>query len=417
IRDKIAASKKRGMWMGGLVPLGYDCVERRLVINPAEARSVREIFRQYLRLGSVRKLTEFLDSKRIRSKVRTSVAGRTGGGAAFSRGALYHLLNNRIYVGEIPHKSQSYPGIHRPVVRRELWVKVAALLQENDRAHRVGKSHSSPSLLSGKLFDSKGARFTPTHAVKNAKRYRYYTSQTVIRPAGARPIITRFPAEELEQVVRSQILGLLQSPEKWNGGMKDRSRKDVAVECAQELAREWPKGEISKQHEFIRNTLKRVVLGKATVRIEIDKTKLLATLLAENAEALASLSPHKSEFLTVTGNFQVLRRGGEIRVLTPQNDSRFEGTPVPALTNAVARARDWYERIVAGEVNSIDQLAKSAGLTGEYVRRVLQCACLSPRVTEAVLTGKHRPNLTLKEILCGVPLRWQHQEEQFLRLQ
>src|SRR5271170_2825461 len=107
IRDKIAASKKKGIWMGGLVPLGYDCVERRLVVNSVEANTVREMFRRYLRLRSVTKLQKFLGNKQIRSKIRTSVGGRTAGGATYSRGALHHLLNNRIYLGEITHRGQA----------------------------------------------------------------------------------------------------------------------------------------------------------------------------------------------------------------------------------------------------------------------------------------------------------------------
>jgi DNA invertase Pin-like site-specific DNA recombinase len=411
IRDKVAASKKKGMWMGGLAPLGYDCVERQLILNQAEANTVRTIFRQYLRLGCVKKLKDFLDRKRIRSKVRTSSAGRTCGGAVYSRGALYHLLNNHIYLGEIVHRGQPYPGQHRPIVPRELWHKVAARLHANNQAHRMGKSHSTPSLLGGRLFDGKGARFTPTHTVKNAKRYRYYTSQTVIRQAGAKPVITRFPAHELERFVKSQIHLLLQTPEKCVAGMENSPSKDAAAERAHGLAREWPKLEISKQHELVRNILKRVVLGQTTVRIEIDRTKLLRTLLAKDSEALASLRTRKCDILKLTSSFQALRRGSELRLMTAQNGACFEGAPVPSLAKAIARARNWYERIVAGEVNTIGQLAQEAGLTRRYVRRILQCATLSPQITEALLSGKHRPDLTLKEILHNVPLDWREQEQ------
>ncbi len=139
IRDKVAASKRKGMWMGGVVPQGYDCVDRRLIVNRAEARTVRKIFRQYLRLGCVSELKDYLDRKRIGSKVRTSAAGRTSGGAAYSRGALYHLLNNRIYIGEIVHRGKSHPGQHEAIVPRELWNKVAARLEENNQAHRMGE--------------------------------------------------------------------------------------------------------------------------------------------------------------------------------------------------------------------------------------------------------------------------------------
>ena len=415
IRDKIAASKKKGMWMGGFVPLGYDCVDRRLVTNPIEADTVREIFRQYLRLGCVSKLKQFLERKQIHSKIRTSNAGRTNGGTTYSRGALYHLLKNRIYIGETVHRNESYIGQHQSIVPRELWNKVTARLQENNQAHRIGKSHSTPSLLSGKLFDSSGVRFTPTHSVKNGKRYRYYTSQSVVLRAGTKPAITRFPAQELEQFVVSQIHLLLKDPGKCTAAMKNRPTKDAVEECSKELAREWLHLETSKQHEFIRNTLKRVVLGQTTVTIEIEKTKVLATLLAKNPEGLKSLCMRKSEIFSLTRHFTVLHRGSELRVIAHRGDSCLQRKAVPSLVKAVTRAHGWYERIVAGEVATIGQLAQKSGLTRRYVRRILQCAHVSPQITEALLTGKHRTDLTVREIQRSLPLSWREQEKRILR--
>jgi DNA invertase Pin-like site-specific DNA recombinase len=303
IRDKIAASKKKGMWMGGLVPLGYDCVDRRLVVNQAEANIVCEIFRQYLRLGCVSKLKLFLERKQIRSKIRTSSAGYTKGGATYSRGALYHLLNNRIYIGETVHRKESYVGQHEAIVTQDLWNKVAARLRQNNQSHRNGKSHSTPSLLSGKLFDSSGVRFTPTHSLKNGKRYRYYTSQTVVRQAGIKPIITRFPAQELERFVISQIHLLLHDPGKCTAGMEDRPSKDAATQRAKQLAREWPSLGTSKQQEFVGNLLRRVTIGQKEVWTEIDKTKLLATLLGRKLEAISPSSRKKSDLLKLAGAF------------------------------------------------------------------------------------------------------------------
>jgi DNA invertase Pin-like site-specific DNA recombinase len=415
IRDKIAASKKKGMWMGGLVPLGYDCVDRRLVVNRAEADIVREIFRQYLRLGCVSKLKHFLEQKQIRSKIRTSNAGHTNGGATYSRGALYHLLNNRIYIGETVHRKESYVGQHEAIVSQDLWNKVAALLRQNDQSNRNGKSHATPSLLSGKLFDTSGVRFTPTHSLKNGKRYRYYTSQTVVGQAGIKPAITRFPAQELEKFVMSQIHLLLQDPSKCTVGMGDRPSKDAAAERAKQLAREWPSLGNSKQQELVGNLLRRVTIGQKEVWTEIDKTKLLATLLGGKPQALSSSRRDKSGLLKLVGDFQVVRRGGELRVVLSNDDSCLEGERVPSLVKAVARARGWYERFVADEVRSIDQLARRSGLTRRYVRRILQCAILSPQITDALLTGRHRPNLTLNEILRGMPFNWREQENKILR--
>ena len=414
IRDKVAASKKKGMWMGGVVPQGYDCINRRLIVNRMEAYTVRTIFRQYLRLGSVSELKNYLGRKRIQSKVHVSAAGRNYGGGSYSRGALYHLLNNRIYLGEIVHHGLSHPGLHEAIIPRELWNKVAARLQENNQAHRMGKSRSNASLLTGKLFDSNGVRFTPTHSLKDGKRYRYYTSQTVVRKAGGKPAIARFPARELEEFVKSQVHVLLQQPSKCTAGMKDRSSKHEAAERAKQLGQDWSTLEISKQHEFVGNILRRVTIGHAAVRIEIDKTKVLATLLARKPEVLCLPQRDKPEILELVSDFQVLHRGAEIRVIAPKNDSYFRGNCVTSLVKAVARAHNWYERIVAGEIATIGQLSQQLGLSKRYVRRILQCANLSPQITEALLAGTHRPNLMLKEILRGVPLNWREQENRIL---
>ena len=415
IRDKIAASKKKGMWMGGCVPQGYDCVERRLIINPEEASIVRQIFREYLRLGRVSKLKIHLDQKQIRSKARVSAAGRTYGGAAYSRGALYHLLNNRIYIGEIVHRGIVHPGLHEAIVPGDLWNKVAARLKQNNQAHRTEKSQSTPSLLTGKLFDTDGNRFTPTHAVKNAKRYRYYTSQAVVRNDGIKPAIARFPAQELEQFVISQVRLLLQTPSRCTAGMKNSPVKGAATERIEHLAKQWPKLETSKQHEVVRNILKRVTVGRTTVWVEIDRKRLLATLLGQSADALRPWTSPKLEILRLAGDFQILRRGNELRLISPNAESPFQEKRVPSLLKAMARAHSWYERIVTGEFTTINQLAQKAGLTLRYVRCILQCGHLSPQIAEALLAGKHRPNLTLKEFLRGIPLDWQEQEIKILR--
>jgi site-specific DNA recombinase len=415
IRDKIAASKKKGMWMGGVVPMGYDCVDHQLIVNESGAETVRGIFTQYVRLGSVSKLKKYLDQSEIRSKARTSKTGRTSGGVAFSRGALYKILNNRIYIGEIPHRGECYPGQHQPIVPRALWDQVAARLAANNQAHRTGASVATPSLLSGKLYDGNGARFTPTHALKGKKRYRYYTSQAVIRQTGTKPEITRFPAQEVEQFVLSQVHLLFQEPGKCTTGMKAGARREEVARRAGDLARRWPELDTAKQHEFVRNILKRVVVGKTTVRIEIEQSKLLAALFENAPKALQSLPTRRDGILNLTGDFQVLRRGREIRVIAPANGSSPEAVPVPSVVKAVARARDWYEWIVAGEITTMSQLAQESGLRRRYIRQILHCATLSPQITEALLLGKHQPNLTLKEVLLEVSLDWREQESRVLR--
>jgi len=184
IRDKIAASKKKGMWMGGVVPLGYDLQDRHLIINESEAILIREIYQAYLKLGCVMELRMYLDEKGIRSKKRVSKTGNVTGDNIFSRGALYEMLQNRIYIGEISHKENSYPGQHPGIIDRLLWDQVQAQLKANLQGPRKRDRVTDQHLLTGLLYDPKGNRFTPAHTNKKGSRYRYYISQNVIKKSG-----------------------------------------------------------------------------------------------------------------------------------------------------------------------------------------------------------------------------------------
>ena len=206
IRDKIAASKKKGMWMGGPPPLGYDAVNRKLIVNKEEAKTVRRIYRKYAEFGSVRELKEALDAEGTLSKVRVGRNGRRWGGKPFSRGALYLMLNNRIYLGETVHKGISYPGEHEPIVDRDLWKKVREILAVNRVSRRAGGGTKSPSLLAGLLYDGGGERMTPSHAVKKGKRYRYYVSNSLItKNKNASPSGLRIPAGEIERIALQRL--------------------------------------------------------------------------------------------------------------------------------------------------------------------------------------------------------------------
>jgi DNA invertase Pin-like site-specific DNA recombinase len=206
IRDKIAASKRRGMWMGGLPSLGYDVQNRKLVVNEEEARTVVHIFRRYVELRSVRALQAELDCAGIRSKGRTLADGTPFGGRKLSRGALYLMLQNRIYRGEITHKGNAYPGEHQPIVDETLWDQVQAILAENWVGRATGADAKQPSLLAGLVFDETGERLTPSHAVKKGTRYRYYVSRSlIIGTAKDRSRGRRIPAGNLEALVINRL--------------------------------------------------------------------------------------------------------------------------------------------------------------------------------------------------------------------
>src|ERR1700682_5040147 len=215
IRDKIAASKKKGMWMGGNVPLGYDASERTLVLNPAEAETVRRIFNLYRELGRVRRVKGEADRLGLRTKCNTTADGTKRGGRPFSRGHIYGLLSNPIYTGQIAHKGELYPGQHPALIENETWTAVRNQLAANTSDHRHRAKAAAPSLLAGLLVDARGERLTPSHAIKKGQRYRYYVSAALITEAGTdRAQGRRIGAREIEEAVVRILIEGLTSPAK-----------------------------------------------------------------------------------------------------------------------------------------------------------------------------------------------------------
>jgi site-specific DNA recombinase len=257
IRDKIAASKRKGMWMGGVPPLGYAVRERKLVVVPEEAETVRHIFGRYAALGSVRLLRLELEAHGITGKSWTSASGRSWGGKPLGRGALYLILQSRLYRGEIVHKDQTYPGEHAAIIDPARWDAVQARLAENAVERSTGVRVENPSLLAGLVFDGDGNRMTPTHAVKNGRRYRYYVSRPLITGARANDAAgLRLPAAEIERIVTNRIRRVLAARERLRDhrvsgrrvvaparpdGPRRRTRRRVAADVAAAAAGHPPR--------------------------------------------------------------------------------------------------------------------------------------------------------------------------------
>src|SRR6202521_2277203 len=209
VRDKIAASKKRGLWVGGVVPLGYEVQVKKLIVNEDEAKTVRMIFERYLALGSLPALQRELRALGVVTRRRTLSSGRITGGAPLTNGPLAYMLRNRLYLGEINHRDQSYPGEHRPIIDSALFDEVQAKLDENLRTRRL-KNESSQALLLGKLYDDRGNRMTPSYAIKKGVRYRYYVSCVLAQgrkeEAGS---LSRIAAGEIEAIMRDAVAAVL----------------------------------------------------------------------------------------------------------------------------------------------------------------------------------------------------------------
>ena len=203
IRDKVAASRRKGIWMGGHPPLGYDVKDRRLVVNEAEASTVQMIYERFCKVGSATTLARAMLQEGVTTKR----------GKPLDKGFLYKLLNNRVYVGEAVHKGTPYPGEHRAIVSHQLWDRVHAILKESPRKRAAGTRAQTPALLKGLLFGPAGAAMTPTHTRRRGRLYRYYVSTRVLKEGPEACPVRRVPAAEIEQAVVDQIRGLLRTPE------------------------------------------------------------------------------------------------------------------------------------------------------------------------------------------------------------
>ena len=289
VRDKIAASKKKGMWMGGMPPLGYDVKDRKLVVNNDEARIVVDIYRRYLALKSVHALQDELAEAGIKSKRRVRPDGTEYGGQKLSRGALYLMLQNRIYRGEITHKGNSYPGEHPAIIEQPLWDEVQAVLAKNRIERATGVRAKHPSLLAGLVFDETGERLTPTYAVKKGTRYRYYVSTALLTGAGRnRSSGRRIPAGNLEGLVINRLRAFLADPaalldavdDESNGGSGQSQLIERGRQVAEELGAQAP----NEVKATLMALLCRVEIKPDRIEITISRHRLAALLAGQSID-------------------------------------------------------------------------------------------------------------------------------------
>ena len=270
IRDKFAASRARGMWMGGKVPLGYDVVARKLVVNEDEARRVRRVFEIFAETGSGVETV-----RRLHAEGATSKTGRP-----LDKGDVYKLLNNRTYVGEAAHKGQVYPGEHQAIVPRDLWDRAHAVLQISPRVRANQNRAQTPALLKGLIFGIDGRALSPTHARKNGRLYRYYVAQRVLKgdAVGDDSIVRRVSAAEIETAVVDQVRALLRQPEivvgTWRAARRDAPELTEAEtqDALHRLDPLWEHLFPAEQARIVRSLVERVVVGPAgaDIRLRLD---------------------------------------------------------------------------------------------------------------------------------------------------
>jgi len=415
IRDKIAASRKKGMWMGGNVALGYDAVDRKLVVNLEEASTVRMIFRRYLKLGSVRPLKAELEEKGIVSKTRITASGRRTGGKSLSRGTLYQILRNRLYIGKAVHKGTAYPGEHDGIVDGDLWDRVQTTLAENAERRKNGVMAKEPSLLSGLLFDGNGNRLSPSHSVKNGKRYRYYVSQALLqhreRQAGA---ITRIPAHEIETAVCGRILSLLADGDALANVLclaLDPLQREALTDVARGIPKAWQAAEPGRKRALLRKILVKAILHNDRIMLETSTDGIVGAFEALAGQPL----PHsgetpRPEAFRLSAEIRIERCRGETRVVVPDGTAQDDRKrPNAALIKAVARAHHWRDLLLSREAISMRTIAERAHVSDRYVRRIVSLASLAPDIVDAILDGRQPEGLTVDHLEDGFPLDWAEQ--------
>ena len=382
IRDKIAAAKKKGLWMGGNPPLGYDVKNKELVVNEAEAETVRYIFRQYREIESVRELRSRIAAEGVTSKRRIMRDGSIAGDKPINRGALYYLLQNRLYLGEIVHKEKSYPGNHEAIVDEALWDEVQDILAANTNGERR-KEARQPSLLTGLVVDEQGESLTPSHAVKKGRRYRYYVSHHLITEGKrAERKGWRIPAADLEGLVVTRLKGWLGDAaavsEIIENDPLDPSAHAALITSAKAIAKRWPELKPHRAKAYLNALLQRVIVESGRIVIEIDCERAMATLLAVPEALSAKRSRHEcpsdAEHLIILEVPAVLKRAGlGMTLIVP--GARQDATPDPSLIRLLLRAFAIRDRLERNPDLPLKRIAEAEGVSPSYATRAL-ASCL-----------------------------------------
>jgi site-specific DNA recombinase len=373
IRDKIGASKRKGLWVGGVVPLGYQAKDRKITVVAHEAKTVRHIFRRYLDLGSINLLLTDLRRTGVKTKLRPLSNGRTIGGIPFTRGSLAALLRNRFYIGEVRYKGEVFPGEQSSILDRALFDAVQSKLDRQRTNHAKGRQKSQ-SLLMGRIFDERGNRMTPSYAVKNSVRYRYYISTVLIQGQPDKAAkLNRVPATEIERLILSVV------------------RKHRAGKPHNKVEADGPQSLDDK-----------ALISAYVARVDVKRDHLAIQLSAKSeGDSAAQNRRHSAEqdkpfhrdppVLVVPWKKTPSKRPREI--ILPAKASHPEPRPIRAetrakLVTAVAKGRHWLDQLIAGTVTNVEQIASTENCTVRQVNMTISLAFLAPKLVQAAVDGR-----------------------------
>ena len=395
IRDKIAASKQKGMWMGGCVPIGYDCVDRKLVVNPEEAKVVTRIFEIYRDIGNTFRLVAALKQEKLVSKARIRRNGERSGGGDFSSGALSAILKNRIYLGEITHKGNVYPGQHPAIIPKELWETVQEVLVRTRQ--RITTRAQARSPLRGLVIDELGRRYEPVHTTKGGRRYRYYVSKPEDNAKHPGSKQARLPGEELERHISTRLEQfLLNDGELFSTiGFGREPARHAAIQqtahavCAAEPEARWIQ---------FRSAIHRIRVRLESIDLELSRKGLFKLLLGQDSELLGE-EVEQPAIANLVLPVRLYRTGHDLRLVINNGPNGDEaGKQDPALMKWLARGRRWYQQLTSGEMPSLRAIASAEGITERFVSRVIAGSLLAPDIIEKVIQGRQPITFTVKSL-------------------
>jgi site-specific DNA recombinase len=393
------------MWMGGFVPVGYQKRDRSLTIDEVEAETVRWIFQRYNQLKSVRLLKEDLDRRGLVSKIRIGKHGGRMGGKEYSRGKLYKLLANPIYVGEIRHLQTSHPGLHEAIIDRDIWNRTQQLLAQQAvrRPEATGSGNTNASPLARKLIDETGQALTPTHALKNGRRHRYYVSRgLLIEGAQARTTSGgwRLPAREIEQAVATAAATMLEDKSALVTAIQECGFEADRISAILDQAYDW--------RQQLKSDLQGEALPALVDRVVLTADGFTLTLGVPTSRGPSSATLTLERFIPL----KMKRRGVELRLVV--GNEPCSATKVDrALMKTIARAHQWFEQLVSGEVKSLAELAAREGVHYRFVGKVIRLAFLAPEILERIAEGRQPLELTTELLTkrLQLPIDWDDQRQ------
>ena len=386
IRDKIAASKKKGMWMGGPVPLGYELGERKLVVNKQEAEIVRHLFQRYTELRAVPQLVDELAAQGYRTKIRPYKDGRQIGGVAFRTGALSQLLKNPIYTGKVRHKDKIYDGEHEAIIDQALFDEVQSIFAANRRDNALGKKSKNPSLLAGIITDPDGRRMTPTHASKGSKRFRYYVSR--LEPGDDKNLAWRMPSGEIERLVTDTLAKAIANTVTTSGEANIiQNQMTVHRDIANHLQN-------SATHE------KRKILLDIRVEVHVQKAQVVISFKLQ-------VEAERSE---VCIDAKLAKQGSELKFTIPPTNANIKSAPNPTLQKLVAQAFAAQDFLLTGQANPA-----LANYGRRYLGQLVRISWLAPDIIGAIMDGTQPVDLTGRKLTRAnaIPLDWPSQRKMF----